>query len=195
MLDVRKQLIRSWSFGRGKWPGAIFRQFFTKLNHGLENVSKIRSVPVFAEAKSSDVFRQLSYFVQSFDWISQFESNPWYCLRLSADSPPQKGYIFFWCRVPWCWLDVVRGMFGSWYGGVGWGGVGLITFLCTCIWLVLRSQNMLLRLQMLWTHASISFMVCWYLILFARFAHALGAALASGLCYGHKICCYACRCG
>ena len=32
---------------------------------------------------------------------------------------------------------------------VRWGGAGLITFLGTCIWFVLRSQNMLLRLHML----------------------------------------------
>ena len=49
------------------------------------------------------------------------------CFWLSADSPP--------CNCCWIshllYFDVVQGML-QFLGGVGWGGVGLITFLCTC---------------------------------------------------------------
>ena len=74
-------------------------------------------------------------------------------------------------------------MFGSWYGGVGWGGVGVMTFLGTCIWFVLWSE----------TFADVA-NVRMFIFLFAKLAHALGATLTFGLCCGGTICCYACRC-
>ena len=55
-------------------------------------------------------------------------------------------------------LDVVQGMFGSWYGGVGWGGANNVPW---HLHLVLRSENMLLCLQMLLMYANISFMACY----------------------------------
>ena len=63
------------------------------------------------------------------------------------------------------------------------GGVGLITFLGTCIWLVLRSQitkyaATLADVANVPEHKFHGI----FIFLFAKLAHALGATLASGLC-------------
>ena len=68
-------------------------------------------------------------------------------------------------------------MFGSCDGGVGWGGVGLITFLGNCIWFVLRSQNIagVVNVREHKFHGT-------FIEYVATLSHALGATLASGLC-------------
>ena len=117
----------------------------------------------FCNMMSFSWFSKCTYWWQEFHIPFRQQSEPLdnriMVVWLSADSPPQKGCHF----LPSYALMLCKVCLG--HGTVGSGGVGLITFLGTCIWFVLRSQNMLLRLQMLFTYANISFMVCSYFYL------------------------------
>ena len=85
-------------------------------------------------------------------------------------------------------LGVVQGMFGSWYGGVGWGGVGAnnipwhLHLVCITGTKCAATLADVVNVREYKFHGM-------FIFLFAKLAHALGA-----MCCSQKICCYACRC-